>query len=313
MRVTQSMLNTNMLRNLNKSMRGMDRYQEMLASGKKVNKPSDDPVSAVRSMYHRTSITEIEQFQRNTTEALNWMELTDQTLDSAVNVLQRARELLVRGATDTMDDASKHAIAQELRQLKDQLGTLANTTIGGRYIFAGTDTKTAPYNNAVVVPPGDPLYSKIPGSFTNENLAEIKIEMGKEIFLPVNMPGVILFGDSSVPGDDRESIFRVLDDIVLALEGDSNEDISGFISNLEQNLDHIISKRSELGAKINRIQLVQHRLVDSHYSSTQLLSDAEDADIPKVITNLKNQENVHRAALSTGARIIQPSLMDFLR
>ncbi|OEF97707.1 flagellar hook-associated protein FlgL [Desulfuribacillus alkaliarsenatis] len=379
MRVTQTMLNNNMLRNLNNSMRGMERYQEMLASGKRVNKPSDDPVGAVRSMFYRTTLVEIEQFQRNTSEGLNWMETTDQTMDSVVNVLHRVRELIVRASSDTMAEASRYATAQEIRELKDQIGNLANASIGGRYIFSGTDTKTAPYDGEAIVitekdlrsifeiagvdenedpladfltaagidadssvddaleellayelPPDiedyEPIdhaiaalkemygkYSVTTGAFISDNSQEIKVEMGKNIFIPINILGSDIFLDSKDPDDDRKSVFRVLDDIILTLErGDTNE-LTGLLDDLDSNMDYIISSRASLGAKMNRIELIQARLADNNFSATSLLSDAEDADIPKVITNLKNQENVHRAALSTGARIIQPSLMDFLR
>lgn len=302
MRVTQGMLNTNMLRNLNNSMGGIDKYIEMLSSGKRVSRPSDDPVSAVRAMYHRTGLVEIEQFKRNTVEAINWMEITDDTLDAVGNIMQHARELMVRAPSDTLAQASREAIAQELMQLKDQIGNLANASIGGRYIFSGTDTKTAPYDHET-------------GEFTNENEQEIKVEMGKGIFLPINIPGTRIFTDSDIPGDNRESIFKVLDDAITALEDPNitGKDLDKFITAIETNHDLILSTRSSLGAKINRIELVESRLTASQYSTTKLLSDAEDADIPKVITELKNQENVHQAALSSGARIIQRSLLDFLR
>jgi flagellar hook-associated protein 3 FlgL len=284
-------------------MNGIDKYMEMLSSGKRVTRPSDDPVSAVRSMYHRTALVEIEQFKRNTTEAINWMELTDQTLGSVVNVVQRARELVVRASSDTMAESSRSATAEEIQQLKDQLGALANSSIGGRYIFAGTETKN------------EPPYDPVAGEFVSTNNAEIKVEMGKGIFLPINIPGTEIFTDSDIPGDDRESIFKVLEDAIEALTNPAStgKDIDEFISKIEQNFDLITSVRSALGAKINRIELIESRLMDSEYSTTKLLSDAEDADIPKVIINLKNQENVHQAALSAGARIIQRSLLDFLR
>ncbi len=300
MRVTQSMLNTNMLRNLNNSMNGMNKYMDMLASGKRVNRPSDDPVAAVRTMYHKTSLNEIEQFQRNSIEAMNWLDMTDEALGSVVTVIHRVRELIVDGSVDTKGADSKAAIAQELQQLRDQIGNICNTSIGGRYIFSGTDTRTPPYDEAA-------------GAFTNTNNAEIRLEMGQDIFLPVNIPGVDIFTDSTT-GDGRQSIFKVIDAAITDLQNDeSGSVITGHIASLEQNFDLFTATRSSLGARVNRIELVQARLDDSHFSSTKLLSDAQDADIPKVITELRNQSNVHQAALSAGMRIIQPTLLDFLR
>ncbi len=302
MRITQGMLNNNMMHNLNNSMGSIDKYIEMLSTGKRVTKPSDDPISAVRAMMHRTGLTEIEQYKRNTNEAMNWMELTDDTLDGVGTVIHRARELVVRGANDTNSVQSREAIASELRELRDQIGVLANTTMGGRFIFAGTDTLNPPFD-------------KETGEFTNENMYQVEVEMGKGIYLPMNINGASIFRDADDPDDDRESIFKVLDDAIAALEDPeaTGHDIEVFLGKIDKNVDMITATRASLGAKINRIELVDARLADSEYSTTKLLSDAEDADIPKVIVNLKNQENVHQAALAAGSRIIQRSLVDFLR
>ena len=90
-------------------------------------------------------------------------------------------------------------------------------------------------------------------------------------------------------------------------------DIASFLGKLDTHMDNIVNARAELGARQNRIELMEDRIDFQEVTAKRMLSDNEDADIEQVITDLTSQESVHRAALSVGARIIQPSLMDFLR
>lgn len=293
-RVTQNMLNSNMMRNLNNSMQNMDRLQDQLSSGRKINRPSDDPVVATRGMFYRSSLIENSQFQRNVSEAQSWMELSDKSLDEANTIMQRVRELVVYSGDGALEKSSLDAIAEEIEQIKDHLGNIANQTVGGRYIFAGTDTKNPPYD-----------YDK--KQFTNTNNAEIRLEMNKQIFLPINVSGQAIFNYKP----DGNNIFNVLDNIVADLK--SGKDATGQLKSLDSQIDNLLAERASLGARINRIDLIKDRLENEEVSVTKLMSDNEDVDTAQVITDLKMQENVHRAALSAGSRVIQPTLLDFLR
>lgn len=293
-RVTQNMLNNNMMRNLNTSMKSMDKLQDQLSSGRKINRPSDDPVVATRGMFYRSSLIENAQFQRNVDEAQSWMELSDQSLSEANSILQRVRELIIQSGDGGLKEESFQSIAEEITEIKDHLGNVANQTVAGRFIFAGTDTKNPPYD-----------YSA--GDFVSTNSASIELEMNKQIFLPINVNGQSVF---NFP-DNGSNIFKVLDGIISDLK--SGKPANDHLDKLDNQLDNLLAERSTLGARINRIELITDRLQNEEVSVTGLMSKNEDADIAKVITELKMQENVHRAALGAGSRIIQPTLLDFLR
>jgi flagellar hook-associated protein 3 FlgL len=293
-RVTQTMLNNNMLRNLTNSMGKMDKLQEQLSSGMLISRPSDDPVIASRAMLYRSNLAEIEQFQRNVSEARSWMELSDQSLDEAGTILQRVQELVVYSGNVALETDSLEAIAKEIEQLKEHLGNIANQTVAGSYIFAGTDTKTAPYDPAA-------------GDFTKGNAEQIVLELNKSIYVPVNVNGQQIF---NFPDKDN-NIFKLLDSVIADLKaGKSAKDR---IPDLTRQMDNLLAERASLGARINRLDLIDERLANEETNIQTLKSENEDADVAKVITELKTQENVHRAALGAGARIIQPSLLDFLR
>jgi flagellar hook-associated protein 3 FlgL len=293
-RVTQNMLNSNMLRNLHNSMGNMNKLQEQLSSGKKISKPSDDPVIAARAVYYRSAVIENEQYVSNLNQARSWLELSDQSLEEGNNILQRVRELLIYSGDPAVGPDSLKALATEITQLKDHLGTVANQTINGRYIFAGTDTLTPPYD-------------KTTGDFTNTNSEQITLEVSQQIFLPINPNGQAVF---NYP-DPANNVFKLLDKIITDLN--NGQPVTQYLDDMSSQIDNLVRERAALGARSNRVELIEDRLLTEGVTITELMSENEDADIAKVITDLKTQENVHRAALGAGARIIQPSLLDFLR
>lgn len=302
MRVTQNMLNSNMLYHLQRSNSSMSKYMDQLSTGKKINKASDDPVTAVRSMYYRSSLSEVEQFKRNLEDGLSWMSTTDEALDQVNTVVQRVRELTVQGLSDTNDSSARQAISEEIKQLKEHLGEISNSQIAGRYVFAGTDVKIPPFRADI----NDPNSQK---EFNNTNQETLELQVGQTNHIQINVLGTDVFNN-----DGKGGIFLVLTDIVNYFESpDNTGGESDHLDKLDSQINNILKERSELGARMNRLELSTSKVEALEVSTTKLLSSEEDVDISQVIIDLKAQENVHSAALSAGARIIQPTLLDFLR
>ncbi|MGG3998895.1 flagellar hook-associated protein FlgL [Anoxybacillus kestanbolensis] len=293
MRVTQMMLANNTLRNVSKSYDKLGTYQQQLATGKKIHRPSEDPVVAMKGMHYRTSLTEIEQFQRNLSEAYTWMENSESALGHTTNVLQRARELVVQAKNGTLGPEDRQAIAREIEQLKKDLVQVANTKVAGKYIFNGTKIEQAP------VADGPPLT-------VDNNNHDFMVEVAKGVKLKINVTPDNVF---------NQGLFNTLQDIENVLNGTSTsgKTLDNLLSDLDNHLNDVLAERAELGARVNRLELVEQRLAEQQLIAKRMISDNEDADIEKIITELKSQESVHRAALSVGARIIQPTLVDFLR
>ncbi|MGR9048798.1 flagellar hook-associated protein FlgL [Halobacillus faecis] len=293
MRVTQSMLSNNMLRNLSDSYRNMGKYQEQLSTGKKISRPSQDPVVAMKGINYRQQVTEVEQFQRNIGEVHNWMDNSDAALDKATQAMQRVRELTVQASNDTYDEGQRENIAKEIRQLKEHIGSIANTKVNDKYIFNGSNTTEAPFDM-------DDLEGSVPP--WND---PVNIEVSSGVKIQTNVtPGNVF----------NQQLFEDLENFASALEGDTTQrDLGDFIESFDGHIGNIVNERADLGARMNRVELIEDRLESQKVSATKMMSDNEDADIEKVITDLKTQESVHRAAMGVGARIIQPTLMDFLR
>ncbi|MFS0864955.1 flagellar hook-associated protein FlgL [Fredinandcohnia sp. 179-A 10B2 NHS] len=291
MRVTQSMLTNNMLRNLSSSYERLGKYQDQLNTQKKITKPSDDPVVAIKGMRYRTDLTEIEQYQRNLSEAYTWMESSDDALDKVTQALHRVKELTVQASNGTLDGTDKESIAIEIGQLKEHIATIANTKVGNKYLFNGTNTTNPPVANGTFNP--------------QTQYTAVSFDVSKNVNLDVGVDPTGFLGKS--PTD----IFTELGNLVADLE--SNADISKYLDSIDSFSNNVTAVRADLGARYNRVELIDDRLSSQEVIANKIISENEDADMEKVIINLTTAEAVHRAALSAGSRIIQPTLLDFLR
>lgn len=293
MRVTQGMLASNSLKNLSNSYKQMGKYQDQLATGKKITKPSDDPVVAMKGMFYRSNLTEVEQYKRNLSEAYLWMENSEAGVEQVNNGLQRIRELVVQGANGTLSPEDKQAIAKEVEQIKADIVGVANTQVAGRYIFNGTNTSEAPVT-----------VDAAGAASVTLNVKEYTVEVSRGVSLKVNVNPDNIFG---------QKLFDTLQNIERTLNGTGTGDFNILLDDLDEEMSLLSSERSELGARYNRLEMIEARIGQQEIVANRILSDNEDADIERVITDLTTQESIHRAALSVGARIIQPTLMDFLR
>ncbi|MFG6147990.1 flagellar hook-associated protein FlgL [Halobacillus sp. B23F22_1] len=291
MRVTQGMLSNNMLRNLSNSYGELGKYQEQLSTGKKISKPSQDPVVAMKGMNYRSQVGQVEQFQRNIGEVHNWMDNSDSALDEGTQAIQRIRELNVQASNGTYSDSERADVAKEVRQLKEHLGEIANTEVNGKYIFNGENTTEKPVNM---------------DDFTiNSNDSPVELEVSPGVKLQANVT------PSSVFNDD---LFADIEKFASDLENGASEDeLGSSLSQFDEHVSSFVGERADLGARMNRVELIEDRLGTQEESAKRMMSDNEDAEIEKVITDLKTQESIHRAAMGVGARIMQPSLMDFLK
>ncbi|TDL32585.1 flagellar hook-associated protein FlgL [Jeotgalibacillus sp. S-D1] len=293
MRVTQSMLTNHTIRQISTSYSKLQVLQDQLTSGKKITRPSQDPVTAMNGLRYRAEIAQNRNYlDRHVGEAYQWIESADNTLDKVNLALQRARELTVQASNDTYTDDQRFAIAAEIDQLTEHIGALANTKVNNKYLFNGRDTSAAPFNMTSL-------------SFEPTNNESIEIEVMKGITIGVNVK----------PSDAFDStMFSDLQALSAALkEEQPNGNISSFVSKIDSHASDVMQNRSILGAKYNRVEMMEQRLSQEETAAARMMSENEDIDMEKVLIELTSQEALHRASLSAGSRIIQPTLVDFLR
>ncbi|CAM4390188.1 flagellar hook-associated protein FlgL [Paenibacillus alkaliterrae] len=317
LRVTQSMLNTQLMRNLTNNLGRMNTLQNQLSTGKIINKPSDDPIGITFALRYRSELDANDQYTENVDAALSFLQYTETTIGQAGDVMQRTRELLVQGANGTVDQTSLDAIKTEISQLYSQMVEIGNTQFNGKQVFNGENTGGKPYPALTLEDAADPLGN--PPVYKAYHVASdtgvIKYELSAGMSMAVNITGNEVFGgpvanDADTTSDNVFQLLRRAHDLLAA--GDQ-EGISNLIGQVDTRMNTMLTKRSEIGARMNRIELIQNRLNDIDINLQTLQSKTEDADMAEVITNMKMEENVYQASLSVGAQLIRPSLVDFLR
>lgn len=296
MRVTQMMLSNQMLLNLSNNNEVLGRQQNMLATGKKINAPSDDPVGVTYAMRYSAQISHNEQYQSNVSTVKSWLDLNDTVLGQVNNVVQRAYELSVQGNTDVLTPQARNSIASEVDQLFQQAVQQGNTQFNGKYIFNGGKTDTAPYTAATA-------------TTDSADTGQIQLSVGEGVYLSVNVTGSQAFGSPT----DADNLFGALKQLVTGLQTNNSTNIAAAQAKLISRLQKLQEVRADVGARANRAEAADNRLQDMNVNMKALLSDTQDADVAKVITDLKMAENVHQASLAAGARVITPTLVDFLR
>ncbi|WP_335871562.1 flagellar hook-associated protein FlgL [Bacillus sp. 2205SS5-2] len=296
MRVTQNMLANNSLSNLSQSYNRLGALQDQLSTGKKITKPSDDPVVAMKGMYYRSNLTSIEQYKRNLSELYLWTENSESGIEQANSGLQRVRELTIQGKNGSLSPEDQKAIATEIEQIKLDLVNTAETQIAGRYIYHGTDVETSPIKQKNPPIVADNLNTSV--------IDDYKVEVSQGVYLKANVTPTNVFS---------QKLFDTVQGIEDALKGGATDSLDYLLSDLDDVMSTLSAERSELGARYNRLEMIDDRLSQQEITATRVLSDNEDVDMERTITDLKTQESVHRAALSASARIIQPTLLDFLR
>ncbi|MFP8643907.1 flagellar hook-associated protein FlgL [Priestia aryabhattai] len=293
MRVTQGMLAANSLKQISNSYNKLETLQNQLSTGKKITRPSDDPVVATKGMAYRSNLSEVNQYKRNLTEAQSWFDSSESGLEQVNSILQRTKELVVQGLNGTNESDDRQAIAREIEQLKLDYMQVGNTQVAGNYIFNGVNVGAPP------------ISEDASGMIeSNINLDPFSVEVSKGIQLRVNIHSENIFGQGA---------FDLMNNVQTAFEQNDVNSLKELSTQVDTQLSTLLAERSELGARSNRLELIENRLDSQEITATKMLSNNEDADIEKVITDLTVQESVHRAALGVGAQIIQPTLLDFLR
>jgi flagellar hook-associated protein 3 FlgL len=271
--------------------------QEAVATKKIINRPSDDPIAMGKVLDYRKAISSMNQYQRNVTRGKMWVEHTEVVLDEVNDLLRQAKEIAIVQSEGTSERDDRATAAEQVKNIYDQVMQLSNTKLGNRYMFAGHQTVTAPFNH-------DAAYN----ATYSGDAGEIRIILGENTDLAVNADGVQVFDN----GTDTFDVLRQLKD---ALENPvyNRTDISNQIQPLIDSGTQVEIVRSEGAVNYTRLELTESQLKILKLNVENMLSETEDADMAEAIINLKNEETAYETALAAAARVIQPSLINFLR
>lgn len=295
-RIASEQASRNFLADLEGNYRRLSETQRQVATGKRVLTPSDDPVGIALALGLRRDQGATDAWSRNIDDSLTFLNTTDRALGQALEVVQRARELAVQGGNGTLSPQARALIADEVETLKSQFVEIGNSSIGGRFIFGGTATDRQPFDPA----------TELAAAPINTGLISREVSQGAVI--SVNITADRLQDPPGATG----TIFAELDALSAALRANDSAAIGTSLGALDVHQDNISGLRGEGAAKINRLELTASRFESQRIATGDQLSAIEDVDMAQAITELSLRETVYRSALASGARVMQPSLVDFL-
>jgi flagellar hook-associated protein 3 FlgL len=278
--------------NLQNNVKRIGDTQERLSSGKIISKASDDPGGAVTSLQLRSGLSAQKQYSRNADDGIGWLGLADATLTTISERVNRARDLTIQGmSTGTGSPESRAAIAAEIDGIREALVDLSNTKYLDRPLFGGTTADGAAFDDT--------------GAYVGDTGAVLRT-VGESTKVRVDVDGEAAFSTGAT------QLFTVLAEISTALTGDVTQ-LPVQLGNLDTAVNGLRNAQSSVGARYNQLTQMRQAADDRVIDLTQQLSNVEDIDLPKTITDLTLQQTAYQAALSATAKVIQPSLVDFLR
>lgn len=295
MRVTNNILSGNLLTNLQKSSNKMINLQNRISSGKTITKPSDNPARIAAVMRLTGNISSMEKWRTNASQAIDYMSSSESVVANMTSMLQRVRGLTVQAANGTNSETDLNVVKKEIDEITEQLKTMTNSQVNMKYIFSGTYTDTPPL-------PASNIWAG--------NDKPLKVEMGVNVNIDISVDGKALFG---IDGAGNSSFFDMLSNLSADLDTADLGAINNAITEIDTHLNTFIDARAELGAKISRVERINDNLDTSIINAKTNLSNIQDTDLAASILDYNSTMNTYRAALSVGAQIIQPSLVDFIR
>jgi flagellar hook-associated protein 3 FlgL len=287
-----------MLSDIAAAQQSLVRAQDRLSSGRELQRASDSPARALAALDHRAVLRRSEQFQRNASDARGWLVTADTALTASVSELSRARSLVVGARSGASDPNALKAVADELRTIRDGLLQLANTRHLDRSIFAGGAAVDQAFDASGVYRGDDGVVMR---------------PLAESVTLQVNRTGPAVFGVHD-PGDPLNgNLFQVLDAVIAAVASGDVSAMGIGLSRIDAATDRLEAAQVELGARARQVDDVVARTELLDLDRRQALSEVEDVDVAQALIEVRAREFNYQAALGAAAKVMQTSLLDFLR
>ncbi|MFY0406999.1 flagellin [Solicola sp. PLA-1-18] len=292
-RITQRLMIDRSVGTVHASLGRLAVVQEQLATGKTINRPSDSPTGTAAVLARRQELREVEQNAASAADGADWLAQTDSVLQGALTSVRRAQQITLQGANSgSIGQGGRDALAAEVDQIRNQLLGEANSTRLGRPLFGGTTDQARAYD------PTTGAYLGDAGAVERTVAADERVR--------VDVSGPQAFGDGA------DSVFAALETLAANLRT-PGASLSGDLDAMNGALARISGALTDVGARGTRLEKVIDVAASRKLDLQARISDVEDIDLAEAATELGLREMAYQAALGATARVLQPSLVDFLR
>jgi flagellar hook-associated protein 3 FlgL len=303
MRVTQNITTSNFIRYIHQHSENLLKTQRQIGTQKRINKSSDDPIGMGQVLGYRTNLTATDQYQENIGQGKTRLKFNEETLNLASELVNTARRLADDYSGSTLSVEERQSVASQVKDLYDQVMQMANSKFNGNYIFSGHATNAEPFSRDANF---NATYHGDDGVF--------RIMVSDNVEVNIVADGRNIFQDAANGG---ANIFDELKNLIDGLENPDpvagSAQIKATIKPLQDGRDQINSRRSEYAPVLYRLQATDDYLTNLRPKVEEAMAKLEQADIPKAVVELQNLELAYETTIATAGRIIQPSLLDFLK
>ncbi len=301
-RITPHMVTSSTVRDVNNAFAALQRRSTELSSGKSILEPSDNPYGTGKAIDLQSTLDGLANYKTNVNEAISWERTTSGALGSIGQVVQKARELVLQATSGVNGKSDLENLATEVEQLTESAKQDANVQYAGQYVLSGTLTGTAAYSAGA-----EDAYHGNEGTITRTIAPGMTIQ--------INQPASTLLGNGEAAKDGklldtlRTIAKNMREGTPAALEALNGEDLKSIDSNFET----LMQMQAQAGGAIDQLQLAESRIEELATSTTEALSNTQDANYAQVATEYTSDQVAYEAALKAGASIVQMSLLEFLK
>ena len=300
MRVTNRAMTNTYLSDVQKSLQSINKLNTQLNTGKQINKVSDNPYEAIKILNMQNEINDVERYNYNCDEITGWLDSTDDALDKIGNISSEIKVLLTSISGSYGEDEIK-AIKSEINEKVKQIGEALNTTYAGRFIFGGSNTDEAPveiFENA------DGIVELRLKAGANED--KLKAEISDGIGIDYNLT-------ASQVTDNLKGL-NTINNILVELGNNpvDKDRVKELNSELGDYMNHVLNNRSAIGARSNTVSNVKSSNDENILRLKGVYSDMQDVDWAEKYIELTSAQMVYNSSMQVGAKMIQPTLLDYL-
>ena len=293
MRVTTSTMFKNARTQVAYGQARTEELRTQLGTGQKFQTYGGDPEGADRVNRQRTILANVETNKRTISHVERNWSVTEQALSSVGDMIFKMREIATQFANDTYTARDRATAADEVAQIRDHIVGLANTTVDGRYVFAGVGSSGPPYDAAGV-------YSGDTG--------RLMVQVTSSAQIPATLVGGAPFVDAG----GGPSLFDTLDNLEAALRADDATATGNVITEVIAHEDRLLASRQQVGHHLNRLDVMRSALERVEVVATATMAEAHDTDFVSAMVDYKHSEESLRAALMLTSRLEQLSLLNFV-
>jgi len=298
MRVTFNAQNRNSTAGLEDAASRLLEYQRQVSTGKRIEKPSDDPSATLGSIGEHAEIAALDQYTRATDSVASRLAVVDTVLSDLITQLERAQVSAASARGTTKTQLQRDAAATDLEGIRDTIFGDMNTSFNGTFVFSGSASTVAPYSRV-----GSGPVSAYAGS-TSEMIVDIDRQRAVKIAFN---------GELLTQGSDAQDIFAEFDDLIAAVRAGDDAAIDAGMTALERMFDRVSTAQGRVGADLRTLDEQKIRLSELGRASAKRLSSLEDTNMAEAITGMAQADAAYRAALGAVSSVTRMSLMDYLR